>query len=165
MLSEQTQAWEGGDRDRVFAGIRRYALLATLGSAALLPPLLIFMPQLVRLLFDAKNLGAVTAARIVVVAGAVQFVVGWSKSFAVTTGRPQWRIWTHGIETAVLIPLAIVLGWRWGAAGAAVAVLVASVVYAIAWVVLFQRIRRDPSPLPHVAPPPEPIVAAGEVRL
>jgi O-antigen/teichoic acid export membrane protein len=165
MLSEQTQAWEGGDRARVFAGIRRYALFATLGSAALLPPLLIFMPELVRLIFQAKNIGAVTAARIVVVAGAVQFVVGWSKSFAVTAGRPQWRIWTHGIETAVLLPLAIVLGWRWGAAGAATAVLVASIAYAIAWVVLFQRIRRDPSPLPQVVPPPEPIVAATEARL
>jgi O-antigen/teichoic acid export membrane protein len=165
MLSEQTQAWEGGDRDRVFAGIRRYALFAALGSAVLLPPLLIFMPELVRLIFQAKNLGAVTAARIVAVAGAVQFVVGWSKSFAVTAGRPQWRIWTHGIETAVLLPLAILLGWRWGAAGAAIAVLVASVAYAIAWVVLFQRIRRDPSPLPQVVPPPEPIVAATEARL
>jgi hypothetical protein len=94
------------------------------------------MPDLVRLLFEAKNLGAVTAARIIVVAGAVQFVVGWSKSFAVTAGRPQWRIWTHGIETVVLLPLAVLLGWKWGAAGAASAVLVSSIVFAMAWAVL-----------------------------
>ena len=165
MLTEQTRDWEGGDRARVFAGIRRYTVLATLGSAALLPPLIIFMPELVRLLFQAKNLGAVTAARIIVVAGAVQFVVGWSKSFAVTAGRPQWRIWTHGIETAVLLPLAIVLGWRWGATGAATAVLVASVAFAIAWVVLFRRIRREPSHLPTVATATEPTVAATEALL
>jgi O-antigen/teichoic acid export membrane protein len=162
MLTEQTRDWEHGNRARVFAGIRRYTLLATLGSIVLLPPLLIFMPDLVRVLFQAKNLGAVTAARIIVVAGAVQFVVGWSKTFAVTAGRPQWRIWTHGIETAVLIPLAVLLGWKWGAAGAASAVLVSSVVFAIAWAVLYQRIRREPSPPPRVA---EPIVAATEIRL
>jgi O-antigen/teichoic acid export membrane protein len=165
MLTEQTRDWERGERARVFAGIRRYALLATLGAAALLPPLLLFMPELVRLLFGAKNLGAVTAARIIVVAGAVQFVVGWSKSFAVTAGRPQWRIWTHGIETAVLLPLAILLGWRWGAAGAAAAVLVASVAFAIAWVVLLQRIRREPLPQPRTTSPTEPIVAATEGHL
>jgi O-antigen/teichoic acid export membrane protein len=165
MLTEQTRDWERGERSRVFAGIRRYALLATLGAAALLPLLLIFMPELVRLLFGAKNLGAVTAARIIVVAGAVQFVVGWSKSFAVTAGRPQWRIWTHGIETAVLLPLAILLGWRWGAAGAAASVLVASVAFAIAWVVLLQRIRREPLPQPRTTSPTEPIVAATEGHL
>jgi len=164
MLTEQTRDWEHGNRARVFAGVRRYTLLATLGSAVLLPPLLIFMPELVRLLFQAKNLGAVTAARIIVIAGAVQFVVGWSKSFAVTAGRPQWRIWTHGIETVVLLPLAIVLGWRWGAAGAAGAVLVSSVAFAIAWAILFRRIKREPLPPARVAPL-EPIVAATEAQL
>jgi O-antigen/teichoic acid export membrane protein len=101
------------------------------------------MPQIVRLLFESKNLGAVNAARIIVVAGAVQFVVGWSKSFAVTCGRPVLRVWTHGIESAVMVPLAAVLGARWGATGAAVAVLVASVVFAGMWGVLFLRIRRE----------------------
>jgi O-antigen/teichoic acid export membrane protein len=161
MLAEQTRDWERGELARVFAGVRRYTLLATLGSVVLLPPLLVFMPDLVRLLFTEKNIGAVTAARIIVVAGAVQFVVGWSKSFAVTAGRPQWRIWTHGIETVVLLPLAVLLGWRWGAAGAAVAVLVSSVAFALAWMVLFQRIKHAPVP-PRVVPSPESIVAASE---
>lgn len=143
MLTEQTRDWERGERERVFGGVRRYALLASLGSAVLLPPLLVFMPQLVRWIFTAKNVGAVTAARIIVAAGAVQFVVGWSKSFAVTVGRPQWRIWSHGIETAVLLPLAVLFGWKWGAAGAAVAVLASSVAFGVVWVVLFLRIRRE----------------------
>jgi len=165
MLTEQTRDWEHGNRARVFAGVRRYALLATLGSVVLLPPLLVFMPDLVRLLFESKNLGAVTAARIVVVAGAVQFVVGWSKSFAVTVGRPQWRIWSHGIETVVLLPLAVLLGWKWGAAGAAVAVLVSSVAFAIVWFVLFLRIRREPAGAPPVAVPLEEAVAASALEL
>lgn len=165
MLSEQTQHWEQGNRARVFAGIRRYTLLATLGSAVLLPVLLVFMPELVGLVFETKNLGAVTAARIVVIAGAVQFVVGWSKTFAVTAGRPQWRIWTHGVETAVLLPLSILLGWKWGASGAAGAVLASSVAFALAWAVLYRRIRHEPAPVPASSLPPEPVVAATEVRL
>jgi O-antigen/teichoic acid export membrane protein len=146
LLTEQTRDWERGETDRVFAGVRRYTKFAALGTAALLPLLLVFMPQIVRLLFASKNLGAVNAARIIVIAGAVQFVVGWSKSFAVTVGRPHWRIWTHGIETVVLVPLAVVLGRLWGASGAATAVLLSSVAFAASWVVLYARIRREPPP-------------------
>ncbi|MBV8256973.1 MAG: lipopolysaccharide biosynthesis protein [Actinobacteria bacterium] len=149
LLTEQTRDWEGGRFGRVFAGVRRYTLLAALASVALLVPLLVFMPEIIRLLFQAKNLGAVTAARVIVVAGVVQFVVGWSKSFAVTIGKPSWRTWTHAIETAVLLPLAIPFGWAWGATGAALAVLVGSVAFALAWWVLFARIRREtPEPVP-----------------
>jgi O-antigen/teichoic acid export membrane protein len=165
MLTEQTRDWEHGNRARVFAGVRRYALLAAVGSLVLLPPLLVFMPQIVRLLFESKNLGAVDAARIVVVAGAVQFVVGWSKSFAVTVGRPEWRIWSHGIETVVLLPLAVLLGWKWGAAGAAVAVLVSSIAFAIVWVVLFLRIRREPGGASSVGVPLEEAVASAALDL
>jgi O-antigen/teichoic acid export membrane protein len=149
LLADQTRDWEHGRSDRVFAGVRRYTLLATIGGIILLPPMLVFMPQIVRLLFESKNLGAVQAARIIVAAGAVQFVVGWSKSFAVTVGRPKLRIWTHGIETAVLLPLAIAFGWLWGASGAAAAVLVSSVVFALTWAVLYARIRREPAPAGH----------------
>ena len=144
LLAEQTRDWEQGLSDRVFAGVRRYAVLAGLGCVVLLPLLLVFMSPLVRLIFGAKYLGAVDAARIIVVAGAVQFVVGWSKSLAVTVGRPNLRIWTHGIETLVLLPLAAALGWLWGASGAAAAVLISSVAFAVAWIVLYARIRHEP---------------------
>jgi O-antigen/teichoic acid export membrane protein len=150
LLADQTRDWERGRSDRVFAGVRRYTLLAALGGAVLLPLLLAFMPQLVRLLFEAKNLGAVTAARIIVIAGVVNFVVGWSKSFAVTVGRPKLRIWTHGIETIVVLPLAIAFGSLWGASGAAAAVLAGSVVFAANWFVLLERIKREPSTVPTV---------------
>jgi len=159
LLTEQTRDWERGDRARVFAGVRKYMLLALVGVAILLPLLLVFMGPIVRLLFSAKKAGALGAARIIVVAGAVQFAVGWSKSFAVTIGRPQLRIWTHGLETLVLLPLVAVLGWKWGAAGAAVGVLASSVVYAAYWLVLFERIRHEPEPSAPVRPH-EPSLAA-----
>lgn len=155
LLADQTRDWEHGRSDRVFAGVRRYTMLAAIGGVILLPPMLVFMPQIVRLLFESKNLGAVQAARIIVAAGAVQFVVGWSKSFAVTIGRPKLRIWTHGIETAVLLPLAIAFGWLWGASGAAAAVLVSSVVFALTWAVLYARIRLEPAPAGHAPLEPD----------
>jgi O-antigen/teichoic acid export membrane protein len=128
----------------VSAGVRRYMLGATAGSVLLMPVVLVFMPDIIRLLVGAKYLGAVPAARVALSAGAVQFLVGWSKSFAVTCGRPQLRIWTHGLESVVLLPLAAVLGWRSGAVGAATAILISSVVFAVAWLVLLVRIRREP---------------------
>jgi O-antigen/teichoic acid export membrane protein len=164
MLTEQTRDWELGNRARVFTGVRRYSLLAALGSVVLLPLLFYFMPFLVHVLYTSKNLGAVNAARIIVVAGAVQFVVGWSKSFAVTVGRPQWRIWSHGIETLVLLPLAVSLGWKWGASGAAAAVLVSSVAFAVVWVMLFLRIRSEPGAAAPVLAPIDPCAPATELR-
>jgi O-antigen/teichoic acid export membrane protein len=144
LLTEQTRAWERGTRDAVFTGIRRYMLGMTAVAAVILPPLLVFTPELAKLLFSAKNVGAVDATRIVIVAGALRMVYGWTKSFPVSIGRPALRIWTHGLETIVLIPLVAVLGKEWGATGAAAAVLVSSAVFCLYWTVLFLRIRREP---------------------
>src|SRR3954449_13052750 len=126
LLTEQTRDWERGTRDAVFAGIRRYMLGMALAAALILPPLLVFTPELARLLFSAKNAGAVDATRIVIVAGALRMIYGWTKSFPVSIGRPALRIWTHGAEMVVLIPLVAIFGERWGATGAAAAVLVSS---------------------------------------
>ncbi|MFL5946098.1 MAG: lipopolysaccharide biosynthesis protein [Gaiellaceae bacterium] len=146
LLTEQTRDWERGTRDAVFAGIRRYMLGMTAAAALLLPLLLVFTPELARLLFSAKNEGAVDATRIVIVAGALRMVYGWTKSFPVSIGRPALRIWTHGAEMLVLIPLVAVFGSEWGATGAAAAVLVSSVVFCAYWTVLFLRIQREPAP-------------------
>src|SRR5262249_9368321 len=144
LLTEQTRAWERGTRDVVFAGIRRYTLGMAAVSAALLPILLVFTPELARLLFSAKNVGAVDATRIVIVAGALRMVFGWTKSFPVSIGRPALRIWTHGIELLVLIPLVGVLGAKWGATGAATAVLVSTAAFCLYWTILFVRIKAVP---------------------
>jgi len=144
LLTEQTRDWERGSRDAVFAGIRRYMLGMTLASLVILPLLLVFTPQLAKLLFSAKNVGAVDATRIVIVAGALRMVYGWTKSFPVSIGRPSLRIWTHGVELLVLIPLVAVLGNEWGATGAATAVLASSIVFCAYWTILFLRIKAVP---------------------
>jgi O-antigen/teichoic acid export membrane protein len=157
LLTEQTRAWERGTREVVFAGIRRYMLGMAAVSAAILPPLLVFTPELARLLFSAKNVGAVDATRIVIAAGALRMVYGWTKSFPVSIGRPSLRIWTHGLEMLVLVPLVGVLGSRWGATGAAGGVLASSIAFCLAWTVLFLRIRREPAP---ASPAGSPLEAA-----
>jgi O-antigen/teichoic acid export membrane protein len=146
LLTEQTRDWERGTRDAVFAGVSRYMLGMAALAVVILPPLLIFTPELAKLLFSAKNVGAVDATRIVIVAGALRMVYGWTKSFPVSIGRPALRIWTHGVELLVLIPLVAILGKEWGATGAASAVLASSVAFCVYWTFLFLRIRREPAP-------------------
>jgi O-antigen/teichoic acid export membrane protein len=141
LLTEQTRDWEGGRHVSVLDGIRKY----TLGAGALMvvavPVFFLAMPWLVETVFGAEYSGAVAAARIGLVAAAIQFAIGWTKSLPVTVGRPQLRIVTHGLETIVVIPLVAVLGAKWGVTGAAVAVLVSTVVFAAAWIVAIMRLR------------------------
>jgi len=156
LLTEQTRDWERGTRSTVFAGIRRYMLLGAALMAVALPFLLVFTDELVRLFFSAKNQGAVDATRFVVIAGALRLVYGWTKSFPVSIGRPGLRIWTHGLEMLVLLPLVGILGSQWGATGAAGAVLASSAAYCAYWTLLYVRIRREPEP---AVSPAEPLVA------
>jgi O-antigen/teichoic acid export membrane protein len=141
LLTEQTRDWEHGRQASVLTGIRKY----TLGAGALMvvavPVFFLAMPWLVEHVFGAKYASAVDAARIGLLAAAIQFAIGWTKSLPVTVGRPQLRIVTHGLESAVVIPLVAVLGYEWGVTGAAVAVLVATVVFAGAWAVAITRLR------------------------
>src|SRR5438445_2976201 len=152
LLAEQTRDWEVGARERVLAGVRRYMLGAAALMAVVVPLAWWLMPQLIRISFGPGYGGAVHATRIVLLAAAVWFVLGWTKSFPVSIGRPKLRIVAHGVETLVLVPLVIVLGARSGATGAAYATLVSTIVFAAIWAVMFVRIaaadssRDDPSP-------------------
>jgi O-antigen/teichoic acid export membrane protein len=159
LLTEQTRDWERGTRSAVFAGVRRYSLGAAAAVIPAVPLLLWLAPDLVRLFFTAKNVGATNALRLIVIAGALQFVFGWTKSFPVSIGRPNLRIWAHGVETLVLVPLVVVFGAAWGATGAAAAVLVATVVFVGFWTVLFVRIRREPESANIPTPQPIGVVA------
>lgn len=145
LMTEQTQQWERGNRAGVLDGVRTYSKWAG-GLMVVAVPLFFFaMPWLVRLVFGDEYEDAVGAARVVLVAAAVHFVLGWTKSLPVTIGRPRLRIVTHGLETLVAVPLVAVLGAEWGATGAAVAVLVSTAVFAIAWVVVLARLRSEVS--------------------
>jgi len=142
LLTEQTRDWERGETARVLEGIRRYTVGAALLMLGAVPLFYWLMPDLVRLVFGARYLPAAEPARILLLAGALQLVLGWSKSLPISIGRPNLRIVAHGIESVVLLPLVVVLGLAWGARGAAGAVLAATVVFALVWTVLFRRIVR-----------------------
>jgi O-antigen/teichoic acid export membrane protein len=143
LLTEQTRDWEHGRAASVLRGVRHYSLGAAAVAVVSLPIFLLAMPWLVRVVFGSEFLPAVDAARIVLVAAAILLVLGWTKSFPVTIGRPRLRIITHGLETIVLLPLVLILGDRWGVTGAAVAILVSTLVFAAAWVVVLGRIRAE----------------------
>jgi len=152
LLSEQTRDWEHGRPEVVLAGIRRYVKGSALIAALALVPVLASIPWLVRHVLGADYVPAVPAARLILVAAAIQLVLSWTKTFPVTIGRPGLRLWAHGVETAVMLPLIVVLGDRWGVTGAGAAVLVSSIAFAVAWGVILLRLRRSglsaPSPAP-----------------
>jgi O-antigen/teichoic acid export membrane protein len=143
LLTEQTRDWEHGRHETVLRGIRRYSLAAAAIAAVAVPIFLLLMPWLVRVVFGSVYLPAVDAARIVLVSAAILLILGWSKSLPVTIGRPRLRIVTHGIETAVLLPLVLLLGARWDVTGAAVAILISTLVFAAAWTVVLVRLRAE----------------------
>jgi O-antigen/teichoic acid export membrane protein len=166
LLTEQTQQWEEGTRRTVFDGIRRYTLGAAVLACVLIPPVVWLAPDLIRAFFGgAKNLGAVNAMRLMLVAAGLRFVFGWTKSFPVSIGQPKLRIWTHAVETAVLIPLTAAFGSMWGASGAAGAVICSAAAYCAYWTLLFIRIKRKPDTDVVSAPEDELETAATEAEM
>ena len=161
LLTEQTRDWERGDIRTVFAGVRRFTIGAGLLMLVAVPPLLVFMPDIVRLVYSDKYAGAGNAARLVLVASALLFVIGWAKSLPVSIGRPGLRILTHGIQALVLIPLTAVFGQLWQATGAAAALAAAAGAFVAVWAVLIVRLNREHRHIPPV-PPPVPPAASEE---
>ena len=143
LLTEQTRDWEHGRLERVLAGVRRYTQIAAGLGLVLVPLFWWLMPDLIELVFEARYLPATDAARIILLAAAIQLTVGWTKSFPTTIGRQGLRLLTAAIETAVLLPLVVVLALEWGATGAAVGLLAAAAVYALVWAVLYVRVARE----------------------
>ncbi len=150
MLTEQTRDWERGRESEVLTGVRRYSLAALALMVVVVPLAWWLMPDLIKLVLGADYAEAVDAARLILVAAAIQLVYGWTKSLPVSIGRPNLRIVAHAIETAVLIPLLIPFGAEWGATGAAAAVLVSTAIFAAVWTVLLLRLKAQP-----LSSPPE----------
>jgi O-antigen/teichoic acid export membrane protein len=144
LLTEHTRKWEEGERRAVMAAVRGYTMKTAALMAVAVPVFFMLMPWLVRTFFrDEAYEAAITAARVVLFAGAIHVILGWSKSLPTTIGRPRLRVITHGIEAAVLLPLVVVLGAEWGVTGAAVAFLVSAVAFAATWAVLLVGLRAD----------------------
>jgi len=145
LLTEQTRDFEAGRHVQVWAMLRRYMAGSALLMLVVVPVLWLLMPWLMGLFYGEEfRVHATDAARIVLLAGALQLVWGWTKSFPVSIGRPGLRVWAHGLELVVFVPLLLLLGARWGATGGAVAVLVSTAAFCLLWVVLLARVRARP---------------------
>jgi O-antigen/teichoic acid export membrane protein len=143
LLTEQTRDWERGNQRAVLRDVRRYSVAAFALCVVVVPPVFVFVPTLIRWVNGSEYVGAANAARFFLLAAAVQAVVGWTKSFPVTIGRPELRLRTHGLETVLVLPLILVFGALWGATGAAAAVLAGMCAFAAAWFVLLFRIEPE----------------------
>jgi O-antigen/teichoic acid export membrane protein len=144
LLAEQTRDVESGHAWRAWRLLRRYIGGTIALALVAVPPVWIWTPFLVRLIYHSKYLSAVTAIRLMLLAAAVQLVFGWSKSFPVSIGRPDLRTYGQAVELAVLIPAVAVLGWRYGASGAAGGVLAGAVALGVYWTGALLWLRAHP---------------------
>jgi O-antigen/teichoic acid export membrane protein len=142
LLTEQTRDFERGDWPSVVRLLRRYVAGTTVLMVVLVPVAWWAMPFLMGLAYGAPfREHAADAARLVLLAAALQLIWGWSKSFPVSIGRPELRVLVQTVEIAVFVPAAIVMADVWGATGAAAAQLIATGVFAATWSVLLVRLR------------------------
>jgi O-antigen/teichoic acid export membrane protein len=146
LLTEQTRDFEAGRHVEMYAMLRRYIAGTTMLMLAVVPLLWWLMPALMGLAYGHDfRVHASTAARLVLIAAALQLVWGWTKSFPVSIGRPGLRIVAHAVELVVFVPLLLVLASKWGATGGAAAMVASTAVFCALWVVLLARVRRRPA--------------------
>jgi O-antigen/teichoic acid export membrane protein len=138
LFPEQTKLHAEGRIAELRRATRGYTVLAL---SVAVPAAVIgwfAMPLLISLVFSSSFDGAVTAARILLVAAAVQFTLSWSKSFHAAVGRPHIRTILATISVALSLVLLLLLGDQ-GAEGAAIAYTAATVTTAAVWLVIVSR--------------------------
>lgn len=145
LLAEQTRDIEHGRADNASRLLRRYIGLTAAIAAVSVPPLWIWTPDLIRLVYKAQYVPATTAMRLMLVAAAVQLVLGWTRTYPVSIGRPGLRTLGQTLEIAVLVPVFLLLASTYGAAGAAGGVLAGSVALGLYWIGGLAWLRRFPS--------------------
>jgi O-antigen/teichoic acid export membrane protein len=142
MLTEQTRDFEAGRRDRVMRMLNRYVASTAALMIVAVPVLWIAMPYLIGFFYGPEfRAHATDAARLVLVAAALRLIWGWTKSFPVSIGRPGLRVIVQSVEIAVFVPLLLWFASKWGATGAAGAMLVSTVVFCALWSVVLLRLR------------------------
>lgn len=140
LLAEQTRDVEHGRGDRAFRLLRRYIATTSILACAFVPVLWFATPWLVRTVYGTRYASATNAVRVMLLAAAVQFVFGWTKSFPVSIGRPRLRTAGQLLELTALVPLVVVLADAYGATGAAAGILGSSLVLAAFWSISLVRL-------------------------
>jgi O-antigen/teichoic acid export membrane protein len=138
LFPEQARLHAEGKLAELRRATRGYTMLAL---AIALPAAVIgwfVMPTLIDLLFSSSFEGAVDAARVLLIAAAVQFTLSWSKSFHAAVGRPHIRTLLSAVALGLSLLLLLLLGDE-GAEGAAIAYTVATVATAGLWLIIVHR--------------------------
>jgi len=143
LLTEQTEDIERGRDDRAYRMLRNYSIGAGIFMLVVLPPLAVLMPTLIRFAYGHAATPATNAARLFLAVAAIQVVLGWSKSFPVSIGRPELRLLAQGAEITVVVPVLLILGSAYGATGGAGAFVIAACVFAAVWTAIVYRLRRE----------------------
>jgi O-antigen/teichoic acid export membrane protein len=147
LLTEQTRDFEAGRHVAMYTMLRRYIVGTSVLMVAAGPVLWLLMPWLMEIAYGIEyREHATTAARLVLIAAALQLVWGWTKSFPISIGRPGLRNVALGVETAIFVPLLLVLGAKWGATGGAAAMVASTAVFCLLWIVLLARVRGQHGP-------------------
>jgi O-antigen/teichoic acid export membrane protein len=142
MLTEQTRDFEAGRHEQVFAMLRRYITWTAALMLVAVPLFWWLMPFLLGLFYPhAYRVHATSAARLVLLVAALRLVWGWTKSFPVSIGRPGLRVVVQSIEIAVFVPVLLVFAARWGATGAAGAMVVSTAIFCAVWTLVLLRLR------------------------
>jgi O-antigen/teichoic acid export membrane protein len=144
LMTEQTRDFEAGRHDRMYGMLRRYIAGTSLLMLVSVPVLWVLMPWLMGVFYgQAFRDHAANAARLVLLAAALQLVWGWTKTFPVSIGRPNLRIWAQSVEIIVFVPLLLLFASLWGATGAAAAMLVSTAFFCALWALILFRMRNS----------------------
>ena len=144
LFTEQTRDFEAGRHAQMYAMLRRYILGAIPLMLVVVPVLWWLMPFFMGLAYGPSfREHATSAARLVLIAAALQLIWGWTKSFPVSIGRPGLRIVAQAVEIAVFVPLLLVFAAKWGATGGAAAMVVSTSAFCALWTVLLFRLRNE----------------------
>lgn len=101
------------------------------------------LPWVIPTIYSHRYGEAVGPARILLIAAALSFALGWSKTLPAAVGRPGIRAAVLGLDAVLVIPLMVVLGAK-AAEGAAIAVSAGLVAQALAWFALFRNVLNTP---------------------
>lgn len=147
-IGEQSRLWARGRSDELLRSIVVYSVVGLGVGAVGAAAAWFLLPWMIETLYASEFEGAVTPARIMLVAAVAHLATGWSKSFAAAVGQPSMRTQVFAIELVVTVGVFFAFGAR-SASGAAGSVAAGSVAAAVSWWFLARRFlarARDDGP-------------------
>lgn len=119
------EAWAVGNIERVKYLIRRFMALSGAISVAGVVFFAIFADLLVTLIYSMDFLPVAPLIRIMSIGVALEGVMGWVRTAALSNGKPQLVTFTGTAASIIYIPLDFLLIYLYGAQGAALAYVAA----------------------------------------